>query len=307
VAPVDVGRVLTSPALAATTVSPASEIGVPAFEVENIQALGRDERFLLTYLRAQEIEQGDMAVQALTQTGERKITGTIERDPIATSAKATVANTLTVEKPNVKQFALINGGLPDKMFYVAEGLGDRAALAPESGPLLEWVRDDLTFELRIAADAHAYTNIIAGKPPFLGEAVSFTTPKGALTAIQKAVSAHRALGARPKILAAGPKVSVELRTLLDKNEQPVPTSALVGTLTTTGEELTVIEVQEEHDPLLVDPMRLGCFYHSLGSLRVNGLGEGFKKNEVEVRLEFDGLFHVRDANGAFSLSLAAMK
>jgi hypothetical protein len=302
-APVDVGRVIRPPGspFAATTITPASELPAPGYEVSGIQPLGRDERFLLAALLQLKIEPGDMAVQALTQTGKREVEGTIERDPIAKTEKAKSKDALTLETPKVKQFAIRKEGLPDKLFYVTDGLGDTAGLpAPAGGALLQWARDELTYDLRVASDLHVFSQLIAAKPPFLAKAPSFKTPKGAITAIEESLSAHKALGGKPTVLAAGPKVATELKTLLDTTERPIPIGALLA-----ERGLTLIEVQEEHDPVLIDVGRVGCFYYSPGTLLVNPYS-GAPKNEVEVRVEYDALFHCRDANGAFSISEKAM-
>jgi hypothetical protein len=302
-ASVDLGSLMKPNPLAAVGVTPSSGWTAPSYEIEGVVPMARDVRYLYPLLRSQQVEQGDLGIQEIKQTGERKVTGAVEREPMSTSDKAKLATGLTLEQVPLKQLAVYADEIPDKLFDAVQGLGDNAVAVPPLGPgslLLEWLRDEMVYQLDRALDTHIIGQLIAAKPAF-GEATG-----SLLTKIRTAVSAHRALGARPTILAVGPKVAIELDTLEDANKRPLfPLGVVGGASPLFG--MTVLELQtDEHAPILIDPQVIGIDYYSLATLFVNPFVGG-KKNLVDVRLEYDTLFHVRDVSGAYTLSKEALK
>jgi hypothetical protein len=181
-------------------------------------------------------------------------------------------------------------------------MGDGAAVgAPLTGGLLlEWLRGELGFQLDKALDAHTLAQIVAAKPAF------GLTGVGLITQIRNAVSAHRALGASPTILAVPPKTAVELDSLEDAQKRPIfPLGVVGGSSPLFG--LNVVELQsEEHSPLLIDPAVLGLVYTSLATILVDPFTQS-SSNLVSVRLELDALFHVRDVSGVYSVGKEATK
>ena len=134
---------MVPPALAATTITPSSGLTAPAYEVGGIVPIARDTRFLYPLLRSQQVEQGDMAIQEFKQVGERKVSGAIERDPVATTEKAKLALSLELATPPQAARDL-RGHVPSKLFDAVSGLGDaRRDRTCRSGPaalLLDWLR-----------------------------------------------------------------------------------------------------------------------------------------------------------------------
>jgi hypothetical protein len=301
-ASVSLGELMKGPPLAATSITPPSGLTAPGFEVEGITPLARDVRFLTPHLRSQQVDQGDLAIQSFEQHGSRAVSGAVERDPVATTEKAKLALGLELVTPPLKQLALIADGTPEKLFSGVQGLGDSAGTAAPltGGLLLEWLRGELQYQLDLSLDSHVMSQLVASKPAF------GLTGTGLITQIRNAVSAHRALGASPQILAVPPKTAVELDSLEDANKRPIfPLGVVGGASPLFG--LTIVELQsEEHAPVLLDANVIGLTYFSLATLLVDPFSES-KKNQVSVRLEYDVLFHVRDVSGCYVLSKEALK
>jgi hypothetical protein len=302
-ASVPLDSLMRPPTLATTSLTPSSGLSAPAYEVEGIVPLARDTRFGLTQnLRSQQVEQGDLALAEFRQVGTRTVTGAIERDPVATSEKAKLATSIELVTPSLKQLAIIQDGVPSKLFDAVQGLGDSASPAalPGAGLLLEWLRSELQYQLNRALDAHIMAQLIAAKPAFS------ETGTGKITQIRNAISAHRALGAMPTVLVASPKLAAELDSLEDSNKRPVFATRDTGSASPLF-GLTIVEItSEEHAPVLLDPMVIGLTYFSLGTLFINPFTKA-TTNQVDVRLEFDTLFHVRDVSGAYVVSKEALK
>jgi hypothetical protein len=63
--------------------------------------------------------------------------------------------------------------------------------------------------------------------------------------------------------------------------------------------LRIVEIPSESvKPTLIDPLVLGILYAARATMLVNPF-TGMKKNLVDVRLEVDALFHVRDVAGVY--------
>jgi hypothetical protein len=303
-ASVPLDSLLKPPAYGAIGVTPAAGWTAPSYEVEGVVPIARDVRFLYPLLPSQQVEPGDLGVQELKQTGKREATGAVERDPMATTAKAAYASGITLVQEPLKQLAIYADSVPSKLFDAAQGLGDGPGMAaPALGPgslLLAWLTTDLGYMLERAYDAHDLAQIVAAKPAF------GLTGTGLITQIRNAVSAHRALGANPSILAVPPKTAIELDSLEDAQKRPIFPTGVVGGASPLF-SLNVVELQsEEHAPILIDPTILGVNYYSLGTLLVDPFSKA-QTNQVNVRLEFDVLFHVRDVSGAYALSATALK
>jgi hypothetical protein len=65
--------------------------------------------------------------------------------------------------------------------------------------------------------------------------------------------------------------------------------------------LRIAEVPRLANPVVIDPATLGVWY-SAGAALLADPYSGLKENLVRIRLEGDGLFHVRDANGAYVIA-----
>jgi hypothetical protein len=288
---------------AATTVSPASGVTVPSFEVTGIVASAFDERWLIDHLVQARVEVGDLGVQEFKQTGARTLTGAIERDPLSVEPKAALSLGLKVEQVPLKQEAVVIDKVPSELFPAVQGLGDNAPLtggATEGGLMLGWLTSEGGKQVKIGIESHIVAAITAVKPAFSETGV------GKLAQIRNAVSAHRALGAQPAVLAATPKYCAELDSLEDANKRPIfPLGVVGGSSPLFG--LTVVELRsEEHDPLLIDPRIAGIFYSSEAKLLVDPFSE-MKSNLVNVRLEMNVLFHCRDVAGFYSVGKVAWK
>jgi hypothetical protein len=201
-ASVDLGSLMKPPAQAAIGLTPSSGLTAPAYEVEDIQPMGRDVRFLYPLLRRTQVDQGDMAIQEFRQTGTRTVTGSVERDLVSTAAKASLGLSLELVTPPLKQLAIVAEGVPAKLFDAVQGLGDAAPPLGgmiSGGLLLDWLTGEQAYQLDKSLDAMWLATIVAAKPAFS------ETGTTKLQQIRNAISAHRALGANPTILAVSPK------------------------------------------------------------------------------------------------------
>lgn len=111
----------------------------------------------------------------------------------------------------------------------------------------------------------------------------------------------RAEGTNPTPIAASPEDGVELD--LDARGTD---GQFTFAVRDTGSSsplfgLQVVECTQVTDPVLIDPVAVGLLYVGPAALQVDPYS-GFVKNLVTTRLEFDALFHVRDARGAYVLT-----
>jgi hypothetical protein len=302
-ASVGLDSLMKPPMLGVTSITPPSGLTAPQFEIEGVIPLSKDTRFLYPLLKQQQVEQGDLSLAEFKQSGTRTVSGAVERDPAAVTEKAKLALGLELVTPSLKQLAIFADAVPSKLFPAVEGLGDGGGIVgavPTGGLLLEWLRTELAYQLDKALDSHTLAQLVAAKPAFSETGTTL------IQKIRNAVSAARANGANPTILAVPPKVAIELDSLEDAQKRPIfPTGAVGGSSPLYG--LNVVELQsEEHSPVLIDPLVLGVVYFSLGTLLVNPF-VGASKNLVDVRLEFDCLTHIRDVSGAYAISATALK
>jgi hypothetical protein len=299
-AEVSLGELMKPSMYGATTITPSSGLVAPAYEVPGVQAMARDTRFIYPWLRAQEVDRGDLAVQSFEQRAPRTVSGSIERDPVATTEKAKLALALELVNPPLKQLAVLADAVPNALFDATAGLGD---LAGGEGLLVDWLRAECSFQLSRALDAHIMAQFVAAKASIaFGE-----TGTGLITQIRNAVSAHRALGASPSIIVVTPKLAAELDSLEDAQKRPIfATRDTGGASPLFG--LTIVETvtAETHAPLLIDPSIVGVNYYSVGSVLIDPFSES-KSNRSTLRMEANDLFHIRDFNGAYVLSKEALK
>jgi hypothetical protein len=277
------GDLLRPPAqFAAVNLTPGSSLKGPSYLVQPMVEKAADRRFLYPWLQREELDLGVLALTEFRQTGSRSLSGSIERDPVATSAKANLSLSIELATPSLRQLACLVEGVPAKLF--------------DSEPaLLGFLTNELSYQLDVAMDAHVLAQIAAATPA-KGE-----TGTGWIVKIRNGVSAARAQGVNPAILVVSPKVAAELDTWTDTVGEFTFLTRDVGTASPLFGMQIVELPSEEVKPTLIDPQVLGILYVSHATMLVNPYS-GMSKNEVSVRLEWDALFHVRDVSGVYEIS-----
>jgi hypothetical protein len=273
---------LKQPYAAGFGVSPAEGLTQPAYMAPFIPE-ARDLRFLYPAFTRTPLDEHELAIWDFKQTGGRTVEGEVERDPVSTSEKATLALHVTLETPSLKSFAVVIDGIPIKLLEAEEALG-------------AFLTDEMSYQVSLAVDRHCLAAVAAAKPAH---------GKSGATLIEQtrnAVSAMRAEGALPTILALKPTDAAALdvqKTGTAGLEQYIFGSKDTGSASPLF-GLTILELPHIEAPLLVDPLIAGVFYSAPGHLLVDPYSE-MSKNEVRLRWEADGLLHIRDAAGFYEI------
>jgi hypothetical protein len=248
---------------------------------------GQDRRFLYPALPMVKLDVLDgrsreLAVTEFRQTGSRTVTGSVERDPVATTAKAELDLSIELATESLRQVAAVVSDVPNALFSAEPALGG-------------FMSNELAYQLDQAVDAHVLAQIDAADVP---EGLVGTT---LIEQVRAGVSAARANGANPSLLVVDADTAVALDTFTTGADDAYAflTSATGSASPLWG--LQVVELPVATDPLLIDPQLLGVFYAATGRLDVDPYS-GFDTNVSRVRAEVEVLFHVRDASGAYRIA-----
>jgi len=269
-----------------TTDAPASS-WQPRREVDEVYALGRDQRYLWPFLRAESV--GDeTSVEDFRQKGERTIVGSVERAIGATTDKASLSVTLEHVTAPLKTLAIMVENIPIQLMRSLPALND-------------FFNTEMQYQIDAALDAHVMAQIEAATPP------SDATAGDLFTRVRNAIAAMRLVGANPDLLVLNPTDSAALDLLADNEARyyfgPPARTGMANTLW----DLRVVErtsADGDEPPMLIDSARIGQLY--LGMMRFEADPfSGFKKNLVSLRLEANALFNVRAANAAYVLDAPA--
>lgn len=264
--------------MAAVDVTPSSHLTQPAVRAP-FAPLGQDRRFLFPSLVRQPLDNTELAVSEFRQTGSRTVTGSVERDPVATTTKAKLDLSIELATESARQFAVVIDDVPNKLFEVEPAL-------------MGFLNNELGYQVNLAVDAHALAQITAATPP------SGSTGTGLIAQIRHAISAMRGQGANPTIVALNPTdaATLDLTTSSGSGEYvfAVRDTGSASPLWT----LQVVEVMEDTPPILIDPYLLSVLYLGGATVLVDPY-TGMEENTVRVRVEIEGLHHIRDAAGAY--------
>jgi hypothetical protein len=244
-----------------------------------VVAMGRDSRFLHPHL-IQEDTGGATAVQDFKQTA-RSVSGDVERGLTATSEKARLSTTTELVTAPVRQFAVVIEDIPNAVL--------------ESAPQFRAYWDaEGRFQVDRALDAHVVAQIEAAGPT-VGESGATLIEK-----IRNAVAAMRADGAEPDLLVLNPGDAAALDLSTDAGGFVFATRD-----SGTGSPLWGLRVVERagvgnEPPYLLDTSTLGVL--NLGWMRIDADPySGFSRNLTSLRVEVDGLFHVRAPWAAYKV------
>jgi|GEM_PF-2102649 len=274
------------------TVNMASAMGVKAPTLPGIgdinrtppdvSGLGQDSRFLFPLLPTTDLD-GALSVQTFKQTGARTVTGTIQRDPTASTDKAILALTITAVNTSVAQVAVIIDSIP-------------TAVLESIDSLREFLDSEGRWQIAKALDSHVMSQIVSAAPPF------GMTGATMIEKLRNGVASMRATGFEPNVVIMNPSdvAALDLTTDASGFVFPVRDSG-------TSSPLWGLRVVERigggtEPPYLLDIPSLGRLYMS--SLKVESdpfAGAGglnFKRNLVDLRFELKCLYFVRQAEAA---------
>ena len=210
--------------------------------------MARDERHLFNVFPSEAFEDSDLGVSDYRQTGERTVSGSVERDPVSTAAKAQLAIEVTAETLPLKQVAVVLEKVPSKLI---EALSTFQA----------FLQNEMAYQLRVALDAHVSAAITAAEPT-KGE-----TGADLIAKIRTAVQEARAKGAKPSVLAVAPAVATELDLVKTELGYIFVIRDVGGSSPVFG--LNVVEVPGLAHPLLIDPTTAGVLYLGMARLFVD--------------------------------------
>lgn len=245
-----------------------------------IVPIGQDRRWLWPLLPMEDAG-NSASIQDFKQTA-RTLTGTVQRTLNATTDKANLATTTTLVNEALVEFAVTLDDIPNAVL--------------ESVPRFDaYMASEGEFQVMKAIDAHVMAQIVAASPD------NGLTGTNLITQLRNGISAMRANGAQPTLAVLNPTDSVTLDTYQESDGTFLfPTRS-----TNSANPLWDLRIVErigagDENPYLIDPALLGVLY--LGTMRLDADPyTGFKKNLTTLRVEVKGLFHVRNAAGAYEI------
>jgi len=247
----------------------------------DVAPLGRDSRFLYPHLPSKNIG-NETAISDFVQS-VRSLTGTTERAIDATSTKANLDLTVVASTEAIKGFAVTINSVPNIVIESNEQLG-------------EFLQSEGQFQVSKALDDHILAQIVASTPAFGNTGSTF------IDKVRNAISAMRLLGANPNVLAVNPTDLAALDLFRVGGSTTTDGAYQIDVARGRNTELwglTVVErVGGGTDPAyVIDTAMLGVLY--VGSVRFDADPYSeFKKNLTTLRIELNGLFHIRNAQGA---------
>jgi hypothetical protein len=208
----------------------------------------------------------------------------VERPVDATTTKATLTPVVSLASPQARQFAIVLDAVPSQLFDSQSAL--RQLLSVEVGR-----------RLSENFDSHVVDKIEAAAPP------TASTGADLLAKIRNGIADARDLGCEPSVIALTPSDAASLDLTKDDGgytfRVDAPRFDGAGSVVWS---LRVREVPTISDPTLISPGQLGVVYLGDASVLVDPYS-GLKTNQVRVRVEAEGTFHVRNVmQGAFAIS-----
>lgn len=250
---------------------------------EQILPMSQDRRWLFPLLPSRDLGNAT-AVEDFRQSG-RTVTGSVERDPAATTDKATLAVDIEHVTVQVRQFAVV---IPDIPQQILESVETAEAFFNTEG----------RFVVEQAIDQHVLAQIQAASPP--------TSNVGAnlIEQVRNAIASMRADGKNPDILVLNATDAVALDLFKQPGTQDYMFTTTVANGATPLWGLQVVEHSSGVVPTLIDRSRLGVLYRGTLTVEANPFS-GFRKNTVDLRFEVNALFHVRDPQAAHQIVQSA--
>jgi hypothetical protein len=236
-----------------------------------IRPLLEDSRGMAGFFPRVQLQPGALTVSEYFIASRGVASGTVERDPMGTGEKAVVDVTIDLDSADARQFAAIVDDLPNQLF--------------ESEPALMGVlQTSLGRELEQALDSHILTKIEAAGVPLVS-AGSTVVEKLAYAAADIRAAGGNADFA---LISEADKVAIDLTVADDiPNGYPFGLTIIASPFIASG------------DGLVAD-RSAAVLYAGTAKFDVDPF-TGFSVNESRVRLEYNALFHVREADKAVLL------
>jgi hypothetical protein len=243
----------------------------------------QDRRFAYPALMRRPVDAGDLAVGGFTVSfGSDPVSGAVERDPMATTAKAELGATVGWDSKDLRQFAVTLDEIPVKVLEVEDQL--RALLESEA-----------RYRIDLAFDDHVVSAIEAAAPP------SGSTGTGMISQVRNAVAASRDLGANPTTLLLNPTDAAAL-DLTTTGADGMFLFATRGTGSASPLwDLTIRESESITDPILIDPVLIGPLAIGTGTVMADAFTK-MERNIIRLRVEIEALAFVRDPRGAYVIA-----
>lgn len=250
---------------------------------EGILPLGQDRRWLYPHLPTRTLDDGTTAVEDFRQT-TRTVTGSVERDPAATTEKARLDVGIEHVVTKVAQLAVV---VPDIPNQVLESIDTAAAFFTSEG----------RFVVEQALDQHVLAAIQAANPG------SSYTGADLIERARHAIAVMRADGVNPDVLVLSPADAANLDLTKTADGLPIYQLREAGAASPLF-GLQIVEHPNVTAPMLLDTRALGVLY--MGTLRVAADAyTGFSRNVTNLRFEMNALFHVRSPKAAHLIQQAA--
>jgi hypothetical protein len=273
------GDLLRSPAMAAVKVTPSSGISAPTVSAPFMQ-LARDERHVwMLFPTGERLNPDTAAIQDYRQKGSRTVTGSVPRDPVATTSKAKLGLEVELVNTPLKQFAVVVEKVPSKLFDFIPAFQ-------------AFLNSEMAFQISLALDVHCLAQITAATPPSGLEGATL------IEQVRNGVAAMRARGAKPSVLALSPTDAAAL----DVQTSGADDAYIFATRDTGSSSPlfgnAIVEVPNLSAPVLIDPTILGAMYDGTATWLADPFS-GLDTNEVRLRCEMEALLHIRDIAGAY--------
>jgi hypothetical protein len=223
----------------------------------------------------------DLAITEYVESAAPTVTGSIERDPLATTDKATMDVAFDYVAEKAKQLAVVVENLP-------------AAILTSFPTFAGVINSRMQGQLDQAADEHVLSQIDAAGPDSGG------TGADTIADLRNGVAAMRDAGCNPTIAAINP---LDMAAL-DLTSQGADQLYLFSLRSTGGASplfgLSFTEAKNVPQGwiYLIDPNVIGVFYVGPSRFQADPYTQ-MKKNLVGLRLEQVALFHVRNISGAY--------
>ncbi len=262
-------------------VTPSEGLTAPAILTPGVVQKAQPRQFLFPAFASAPVEPGDLALTEWRQTA-RKVTGTVERDPVSKGPKAKVELGVELATPSLVQWAAVVDEVPSKLFDSVDAFQ-------------AWLETELAYQLQLSVDAHCLAQISAAAPPTGSEGTT-TVEK-----VRNAVAAMRELGANPSVLALSPTEAAALDTLTTGTDQAFVFATRDSGTASPLFGCRIVEVANLEAPILIDPALAGVLYLGTAAVLVDPYS-GMDSNEVRIRSEADGLLHIRDISGIYQIA-----
>jgi len=245
-----------------------------------IVPLGMDQRFLFPNLPT--APAGESSTVLDFKQSARTLTGTVNRVLSSVAAKATLDVTVAAVTEDIQQFAVVLAAIPNQIL--------------ESIPAFtDYMNGEGQFQIAKAIDTHVLAQIVAATPAFSNVGTS------TIDKVRTQIGTMRGSGANPTLLVVNPADATALDLSADAGGYVFATRD-TGTASPIFGCRVIERIGGGTDPMyLIDPDLLGRLY--LGNMRFDADPfTGFASNTTSLRVEVNGIFHVRNVQGAYRIA-----